>query len=163
MHEYTPPEDAKSTRDDLVQQAIEQLFAVVRSIHKGVSPHDLLLSPPQAKLAFAISRHGEEGISVKELAEKAGVTPGAITQLVDVLIAKDVVRRQEDPGDRRIVRLKITPAAERHLHKFREEFIASASQAFSVLSTDELAQLNAILARVYPYAGDGGKRHSFFG
>lgn len=81
---------------------------------------------------LTIAKYKEDGISVKELAERSNVTPGAITQFVDVLITKDLVRREEDPHDRRIVRLKLTPAAASQLQKFRKEFLATAARAFAV-------------------------------
>lgn len=148
MFEQKIPEDLKDTREYLLQRTIEQLFSVMRKINKDVSPHKPFLSPPQARLVFIISKYKEEGISVKELAERSAVTPGAITQFVDVLIAKDLVRREADPSDRRIVRLRVTPAAESRLRKLRKDFFTSAARTFDVLHDDELKQLIDLLARV---------------
>jgi DNA-binding MarR family transcriptional regulator len=148
MFEQNIPEDLKDTREYLLQRTIEQLFAVMRRINRDISPHEPFLSPPQARLAFIISRFKEEGISVKDLAERISVTPGAITQFVDVLIAKDLVKRESDPNDRRIVRLKVTPAAESRLHKLRKDFFTSAARTFDVLQDDELKDLIDLLARV---------------
>jgi DNA-binding MarR family transcriptional regulator len=140
--------ELKGTREFLLQETINQLFDVMRKVHKEIAPHKPFLSPPQARLAFLISRFGEEGISVKELAEKICITPGAVTQFVDLLIAKGLVTRETDPNDRRIVRLKVTPASASHLEKLRKVYFSSASHMFDVLSDDELKQLIALLDKI---------------
>jgi DNA-binding MarR family transcriptional regulator len=49
-------------------------------------------------------------IGAGELAERAGLTTGAVTAVLDRLEAKDYVRRVPDPGDRRRVQLEVTEA-----------------------------------------------------
>jgi DNA-binding MarR family transcriptional regulator len=148
MFEGNTTKDHKDTRERLLQQAIEQLFTMMRKVHKEIGPHKQFISPPQARLAFIISSFKEEGISVKDLAERSCITPGAVTQFVDQLIAKGLVKRETDPNDRRIVRLKVTPAAKSRLHKLKKDFYTSASQTFDVLNDDELKQLIDLLAKV---------------
>jgi DNA-binding MarR family transcriptional regulator len=148
--EKNPRENLEGTREELLQRAIEQLFSVVRQMHRDVSARESQLSHSQARLVFAIARYQEQGISVKDLAKKAGMTPGAITQFVDVLIAKGLVRREEDPTDRRMVRLNLTPPARSQMARFRHEFLASAAQTFAVLNAEELQQLIGLLSKVTP-------------
>jgi DNA-binding MarR family transcriptional regulator len=50
------------------------------------------------------------GLTAGELAIQAGVTPGAVTGLVDRLEKAGYVRRVPDPADRRRTRLEVTPA-----------------------------------------------------
>ena len=109
-------------REELLQQLIEKMFSVMKEIHRDISPQEPLLSPPQARLVFTIAKYKEDGISVKELARIANITPGAITQFMDVLITKNLVTREEDPNDRRIVRLRLTSSANSQMEKFRKEF-----------------------------------------
>ena len=157
----------KKIREELLQRTFEQLFSVMRQMHRDVSPKEPLLSHPQARLVFAIAKHKDKGISVKELARMSNVTAGAITQFADVLIIKGLVTREEDPEDRRIVRLKLTPAAKSQMEAFRKEFLASAVKVFEVLSTEELRQLTDLLAKVGPPVKGGcdmaGQAKSVFG
>jgi DNA-binding MarR family transcriptional regulator len=148
MFEQDRPEGAPDTREYLLQRIMEQLFSLMRTINRDIMPRQPFLSPPQARLAFLISRFKEDGISVKDLAEKNCITPGAVTQFVDVLISKGLVSREADPNDRRIVRLKTTPAAESRLSKLRKDFFASASHAFDVLEDDDLRQLIGLLEKL---------------
>jgi DNA-binding MarR family transcriptional regulator len=146
--EKKPQEETTQIREDLLQQILEQIASVIKQVHREVMPRDFFLSPPQAKLLFLIDKHKETGVSVKELARMADITPGAITQFVDALIKKDMVRREADAKDRRVVRLKLTPAAKGQIDKFKKDFFAYAARKFDVLSTDELKVLGELLAKV---------------
>jgi DNA-binding MarR family transcriptional regulator len=96
---------------------------------------------------FSIA-HRKEGVSVKELAEDAGVTPGAITQFVDTLVEKRLVAREGDPNDRRVVRLKLTDRARNQFEQFRTEQLASMCSVFDVLSDEELRQLISLMTKI---------------
>jgi DNA-binding MarR family transcriptional regulator len=50
----------------------------------------------------------EDGLPVGALAEHLGVNPSTITGHVDRLVRQGLVRRDEDPADRRIVRNYLT-------------------------------------------------------
>ena len=150
MVEQKTQKDRDQTRDELIQQLFERMFSLMKQIHRDISPPEPLLSPPQARLLFIIARCKDEGISVKELARIANITPGAITQFMDVLITKDLVRREEDPDDRRVIRLKLTPTARSQMEKFRKDFLGSAARKFDVLSADELKEFVNLLTKVHP-------------
>ena len=153
MTEQTPKETGEKTREDLLQKLIEQMFSIMKQIHRDVLPQDPSLSPPQARLLFTIAVKKDEGMSVKELAEKTNVTPGAITQFVDALVRKELVRRDEDPDDRRIVRLTLTAGAKNQIEKFRKDFLTAATRSFDNLSVNEIRQLIELLAKVNPQSG----------
>ena len=64
------------------------------------------LTIPQMRLLWAL--RDEDGLPVGALAEQLGVNPSTITGHVDRLVRQDLVRREEDPSDRRIVRNYLT-------------------------------------------------------
>ena len=53
------------------------------------------------------------GITAGELATAVGLSPGAVTTVLDRLEARGFVKRTRDPGDRRRVTLELTPEAQR--------------------------------------------------
>ena len=67
---------------------------------------DLGLTVPTLKVLFLL-REGP-GMPAGLLAQQLGVTPSTITGLVDRLVAQGLVRREEDPRDRRLVRNFLT-------------------------------------------------------
>ena len=134
-------------REDLLQTLVQRMMSVMKHVRHKVPPGEPELSPPQVNLLFAIA-HKHDGISVKELAEGASVTPGAITQFVDALVEKGLVTREGDHVDRRIVRLKLTDFAKSQFERFRQEHLASFCRVFDVLTDDEIKQLIALMNKI---------------
>jgi DNA-binding MarR family transcriptional regulator len=62
-----------------------------------------------------------DGLSHRELAAELGVTPATLTPVVDALEQGSSVRRERDPVDRRVVRLRITDAGRRRLAAAHEQ------------------------------------------
>ena len=146
-------------REDLLQELIERLMSVMRKVRHDIVPSEPLLSPPQIHILFAIST-SKEGVSVSELAELSGVTPGAITQFVNALVERDLVARESDPNDRRIVRLRVTPTARRQMDRMRREYLTATARTFDELSLDDLRTLNEILSRLnVPLDKEHGHHH----
>jgi DNA-binding MarR family transcriptional regulator len=137
-------------REELLQTLVQRMMSIMKHVRHGGPPAEPILSPPQVDLLFSIGR-SKEGLSVKELAERLSVTPGAITQFVDPLVEKGLVAREGDLNDRRVVRLKLTEQARSHFEKFRQEHLASMFKIFEVLSNDEIKQLVALLAKMDTY------------
>ncbi len=130
-----------------MQTLIQRMMSIMRHVHHSSIPSEPPLSPPQVHLLFSIASK-QEGISVKELAERTSVTPGAITQFVDGLVEMRLVMREGDPNDRRIVRLKLTELAKSQFEHFRKDYLTSASRVFDVLSNDEIKQLIALFDKI---------------
>ena len=152
MSEQIPLENIDKVKHDMLQKLIEEMFLVMKQIHHGVLLQDPSLSPPQARLLFTIAGRKDQGISVKELAEKTNVTPGAVSQFVDILVKKDLVTRVEDPNDRRYIRVTLSENAKTRFKKLRKDFLLSATRAFNALSNDEIDQLIKLLVKVNSYS-----------
>ena len=134
-------------RDDLLQELIERMMAIMRKVRHDAVPSEPLLSMPQLHILFTIAMK-KGGVSVSDLAEASGVTPGAVTQFVNALVERDLVARESDPSDRRVVRLCLTPNARRQLQRLRRDHLAAAARVFDVLSLEDIRALNDILARI---------------
>jgi len=130
-----------------MQALLQRINAVMKHMHHSSIPREPLLSPPHMHLLFYIAGK-KEGISVKELAERTSVTPGAITQFVNGLVERGLVTREEDANDRRIVRLKLTELAKSQFEKTRKDYLVSASRVFDVLNNDEINQLIALFDKI---------------
>ncbi len=64
------------------------------------------LSMPQFGLLMQLHHRGSCGMS--EVSERFEITPAAASQLVDKLVQSGLVRREEDPHDRRAKSLNLT-------------------------------------------------------
>ena len=94
---------------------IEQLVRVAEAYGEALGIIDALriqgwsedgLTIPQMRLLWTLRE--EDGQPVGALAEHLGVNPSTITGHVDRLVRQGLVRREEDAGDRRIVRNYLT-------------------------------------------------------
>lgn len=101
-------EDEPPHRLDLLKSVAIQYGEAVGIIDmlriRGWSEDGLTI--PQMRLLWTL--RDEDGLPVGTLAEHLGVNPSTITGHVDRLVRQGLVRREEDPGDRRIVRNYLT-------------------------------------------------------
>src|SRR5437867_3932856 len=79
---------------------------------------DIGLSPSQLTLLTTIERHGP--MTLGALAEHERVAPPSITKAVAKLESGRYVQREADPDDRRVTRVRITPAGAALLDESRK-------------------------------------------
>jgi DNA-binding MarR family transcriptional regulator len=97
-------------RDALISRILETQ-RLLRQQFADDHSHPLLavnLTISQLKVMLILARLG--GTSGQELARRTGVSLATLTGIVDRLVVQDLVTRREDPRDRRVRRLQLTPA-----------------------------------------------------
>jgi DNA-binding MarR family transcriptional regulator len=96
------------------------------------------------------------GLTAGELARDAGLTPGAVTGVIDRLEKAAYARRVPDPADRRRIRVEVTPAfyqASEHIWgPMARDWHATLSKRFTA---GELERLTAFLR----LTNEVGRRH----
>lgn len=137
------------TRNQLLEQALNQLGYISRSISAphGFSLDDIVLTRPQIHIFFFVAHH-KDGVSVKDIARFLSVTKGAVSQFIDLLVEKNLVKREEHTRDRRLQRITLTEFAESRLKQFEKSYYASLFQLFDDLTDKELKQLVALLEKI---------------
>jgi DNA-binding MarR family transcriptional regulator len=76
-----------------------------------------------------------------ELASKLGVGVSAATALVDRLVERDVLERESDPADRRVVRVRMSPAGVRAGQEYHAAQILHIAEALSALSDRDIRRV----------------------
>jgi DNA-binding MarR family transcriptional regulator len=79
-----------------------------------------------------------QGISIKDIAGKLGVTSSAATQIVDGLVKKGYLTREGDPNDHRALKIKLDVAGTEKLKSIRNRHLAKLYAIFDTLEDDEL-------------------------
>jgi len=97
------------------------------------------LSVPQFHVLALLNR--EPGSSLSHVADRLGVTPSTASVVVDRLVRRKLVRRTEDPQERRCVVLSLTATGTQHFVQARD---AACAQMASVLAKLSEADLNEI-------------------
>jgi DNA-binding MarR family transcriptional regulator len=128
----------------------EALFAAIGVLRRQVRreagrPWQLESLTGSQRELVRLVRH-QPGVSVAQAAAELGLAANSVSTLVRQLTEAGMLRRAADPGDRRVARLTLTRAAQRHLETWRDRRTALAAAALSQLSPDE----RATLARALP-------------
>jgi DNA-binding MarR family transcriptional regulator len=90
----------------------------------------------------------EGPISQQGLGRSIGMDPSSMVAAIDELESKGLVQRRRDPNDRRAYALHITEAGREKLTEGRRLARAAQEQLLAGLTTEERAQLHALLLRV---------------
>ncbi len=105
-------------RKKLLQEIIESFISLQRSLQqRSASKHGL---PHGQKAAFFIIASRQQ-INTKQLAETLHITPGAVTQLAESLVADGYVERSASNQDRRIINLQLTEKGKIKLRQMKQE------------------------------------------
>lgn len=117
---------------------IEQVFPVIGQ-YQPEAWMDLDITIDQLKSLFFIDFKSKTNF--KNLAAALGVTPPNITGIVDRLVAKGLVSREENPEDRRMMLLKTTDKGKTLLTRLKETGRNQSSPLLNQLSLEELKAL----------------------
>ena len=83
-----------------------------------------------------------------DVAAKLCISKGAATQILDVLVAKQLVQRTPDQHDRRVVRLQLTTQSQLMTDHFQQYMTETVADLFAVLSDAEVAQLSQLIDKL---------------
>ncbi|MFL5856229.1 MAG: MarR family winged helix-turn-helix transcriptional regulator [Solirubrobacteraceae bacterium] len=93
-------------------------------------------------------REAAEPVSVKTLGDQLGLSLAAMSRAADDLVQRGLVDRVEDPDDRRIKRLSLTPAGNELVQKLIESRLAGVGEFVDSLSPKERALLDKALQAI---------------
>jgi DNA-binding MarR family transcriptional regulator len=89
----------------------------------------------------------KDGLSQQQLADRIGVHRNIMVGLIDQLEARDLVRRDRDPHDRRVYRLHLTERAHTVIDKANTTLDGLEDEFFGDLDSTARAQFVALLSR----------------
>jgi len=135
-------------------RTIQALAAYVKLLRAGravlarVEPRLVAsgLTPTQFGVLEAILHTGE--LSQRELGRKVLTSAGNMTDLIDKLETRGLVRRIRQKLDRRAVRVELTPEGRRLIEPLFTAHAADVAAAMAILSGEELRHLSALLRKL---------------
>lgn len=129
MSQDAPARDA--TVPQRASQAVMTLLRVYRSLER-VSPE---LTPQQYRILKLAGAGGERSA---RLAERLAVARPTLTAIADGLVAAGYARRDAEPGDRRVVRLCLTPSGRAAMERADEAYARWLDQLLARASDHNL-------------------------
>jgi MarR family 2-MHQ and catechol resistance regulon transcriptional repressor len=118
--------------------------AIGRHVDADIGRHGLTTT----EFGILEALHHKGPLLLGEIQRKVLVTSGGITYLVDRLVEKGLVRREECPSDRRARYAVLTPAGAELIGRIFPEHAAQIERALSGLSPDEQLEATVLLRRL---------------
>jgi DNA-binding MarR family transcriptional regulator len=117
---------------------------------RALSEHELSLT--QVKMLNQLDEPERE-MPLTEVAETLSLSLPAVSRAIDALQRRGYVERREDERDRRVKRVRITPAGRRVLEGLMELRLNMLQRFTSTMSEQERAALSAALAPLLDRVG----------
>jgi len=144
-----------------ILQKLEKIIAITESMHTpslsfgtGVMMHTKEIHTVQA-----IGRHS--GINVTKLAEQMGITKGAVSQTINKLVRKGMVRKTHPPGNAKEVILELTDLGWigfKNHEKFHIDTLDIAHQYYGGHLKSKLERINMAVDDIYQMLNEYEKR-----
>lgn len=121
------------------------------------------LRPSEVFLLMHLKKSGKGsggglGLKPSELSAHLGVTAGNVTQIITSLESQGLITREQDPDDRRAVRVLLTEAGSKTMAAFKKVFSAGFAGLAAALGDEDCARFTALLEKANSYLeGAGGK------
>jgi DNA-binding MarR family transcriptional regulator len=100
----------------------------------------------QLRLLFVLGQAGP--VPIGQLAEKLGVTPATVSELIDRMERRGMVARRHRADDRRIVECEIAEGGSSLLAQIAGARQQGTRRLLAVLTGDELADLDRLLQSI---------------
>jgi len=104
------------------------------------------LSGIQLKTAMQVSLH--QPMSLSELSQKLGVSAPSASVMVERLVEKKVITRENDPKDRRRIQLRVHSRVEKDMKEMHERFHQAFDQLARKLGNETIDQWFAVMTQL---------------
>ena len=140
-----PPSDARTRRAlSAYVKLLRAGKAVLARLEPRIAAHGLTAT--QLGVLEALLHKG--ALTQRELVRKVLTSAGNMTDLIDKLQTRGLVRRARDPVDRRLVRVDLTPEGRAMIAGLFPEHADDIARAMGALGPAELAELARLLRKL---------------
>ncbi|MBE6381341.1 MAG: winged helix-turn-helix transcriptional regulator [Lentisphaerae bacterium] len=134
----------KTTTTEL-EHTWQQVMRLADSFNKcGKSDLPSRIPLSQLRVVGVIYERHPHGVMLKEIASELNLTPGAISQTVDILVREKLVERTTSPADRRAILLRPTAMG----LELKEQHIAEINNMMSKITQNIPAEDFAVFSKV---------------
>jgi len=135
--------------DTCAHELMDTAPKIIQSIRSEMrSGHGANLSIPQFRSLRFIQRNPDTSLS--DLANHLGLTLPSVSKLVDGLVKKGLISRQESTADRRRLTLVLTQSGEAIINSARANAQVNIAKILSNLSNEELNTIHRTLELLNP-------------
>jgi DNA-binding MarR family transcriptional regulator len=120
----------------LMRGGSRQVFALMEELDVGFT---------SLKALHALLEDDDE-LSVKQVAERLGLSLPGASRTVEALLQKGLLERREDAEDRRVKRVRLTDHGRDVVHRIEDARLAGAEQYLAALTSAQRDRLSAALS-----------------
>ena len=131
----TPTEEELALADSL--WGIFRLFKVV--IQRATQTVETS-SPERARILYSLKAGA---CRAGFIANQARISPSSVTEVVEDLERDGLVRREDDPEDRRAVRVALTAEGRRHIQRFEHAMAVALAESLQGLTVAQRHRIKA--------------------
>ena len=136
-------------RGDLIQRGVDLQMQCYRLL-RNLGPDDpwlaVELTMPQLKVLFRLNAQGPSKVGA--LARALRVTLPTMTGILDRLVEQGLIRRDEDPADRRVVISRLTESGEELVDRLQASSRTRLARVYETLPVEALERHVAALEEV---------------
>lgn len=134
------------------RQTAETLFHLIPLLEKNfvrpvMQQSRLPLSPAQMRVLVTL--RDKQGTTMTALARELVMSKQQMTPIVDKLVAENLVKREPDGKDRRIIHIVLTAAGYEMREKCKIETLAILQDKLSRMASEDLTALHTALTNLY--------------
>jgi DNA-binding MarR family transcriptional regulator len=127
-------------RKTQIESILQSIHAIKHQLLTGnyiLSPHNQIPGSQWIVLRIVFQN---EGIGIKELSGFLGISSSAATQLVDSLVKKGLLIREQSPDDRRALKIRLTAKTNELIENAQSRVLEKVHSLFDGFSDEELQQ-----------------------
>jgi DNA-binding MarR family transcriptional regulator len=128
---------------ELTTAVLATADAFLRESQRLFRPHGL--TGAQFNVLNVLARHAADGMSQREIGDVLVVDRSNVTGLLDRLEKTGWVRRKDDPSDRRVYRVSLTPAGRRVWEKVHPLYLDVLAQVTRGLAPKRMKECVEVL------------------
>jgi DNA-binding MarR family transcriptional regulator len=138
---------SRDAKKESAAMVLETIPGVMRSIGTEMRRlHKTELSPIQFRAMSYINFN--EGASLTDFAEFAGISLSAASKTVDGLVGRRLIKREAAKDDRRRIILSLTAAGEKRFRMMRNEAVKYLTEIFEPLTAGECATISKAMTHL---------------
>lgn len=136
------------TQDEFVDKVSEDMVAISRDFvrRRAGEFYKVKITLPQMAILEQLQRSGE--LNMSDMARFINVTTAAMTGVITRLVRDGYVARASQPGDRRVIKIKLTAKGEKIMKSVIEQRRQLFKRMFGTLSDREREDYLKILSRI---------------
>ena len=147
--------------DPLAEEIVDLLRDVNRALHERLTEHARESGVrhffPLLPLLHVVI--DDPGVTVNELARRLGMAKSQMSTLVARLERESLLRKEDDPDDRRLKRIHATPEAKRLTRRWKRQYRSALTETVRSLSPNHARELVAGLRALRAALASAAERH----